>query len=782
MIRVLPRAILTTALIALSWGCCLAANDGSLCVRTTSAASTKPLADVRVFVIGAGKGESYVGLTDIRGRTCFRHLPSAAYRVFARKKRFRALAISVQVEARRMVRLDLALRPAEKVIARVVTARVRDASYETISRQSSLSKVSSNIRAAMNDIPGIHVAAGASGLGASASIRGQDPSMTSYTINGVNVGNSAASTIDSDLLDQAQVDAQNDLLAYSFLSPSMHPLYHASAQQGAFGLSVLKGSFQDTAGAVGIAVAHATRTAESALNGQSYLDQSGYTYAHSGAIDVNGNYGDLSFPLGSWNASLSDAVATSRTLPISNILAGSVAAGFGPGEVLTSSSNNPLFSANGLLGNYAISVSVASWGLHENDDYLTRTVGRVPSPFFSTNVTQGADIYLAASGATERTHTSLSFDADESSYRFSALGLPADNVTVPKSTVTLSQNGRLGAHLLDHIGLSAELAGGRLSPAINFAIRWPNENGTQAYLVANGGRRYLDATSLGGTVGLSDPAAATFDCENDTIETTGVGASTAAPSEYGLSAGYGRQFRRLWLNLAGYDERIFDAILTGAPVAVSAMPTGSLPPGFVSELKNAYGSIGGCAGPAPSPTSIFFSENVANVTAEYRGVSLDSQIELAHNLSLEMRYGLTQAQISAIPSLLQSPRSPYVRGSQIPNVPLNVLDVTADWHPSRYAEVLANVDLMPRNNLYNLPAYTRIDGGLLFNLSRIARLSIVASNITNQFVGYFVSPRYAVPLPTQGGLAFPTLADPLAHSALYVQLNLRVADRRRDHS
>ncbi|MGC8484961.1 MAG: TonB-dependent receptor plug domain-containing protein [Candidatus Baltobacteraceae bacterium] len=678
-----------------------------------------------------------------------------------------------------MVRLDLALRPAEKVIERIVTARTRNASYKTISTKSSLSKVTPGLLAAMNAIPGIHVAAGASGLGASASIRGQDPSMTSYTINGVNVGNSAASTIDSDLLNQAQVDAQNDLLAYSFLSPSMHPLYHASAQQGAYGLSVIKGSFQDTVGTVGLAVAHATRSADSALNGQIYVDQSGYAYPHFGAIHIIGNYADLTLPLGSWDASLSDAVATSRKLPLSNIRTGSIATGYGPGEVLTSSSNNPVLSANGLLSNYAISVSVAAWGLHENDDYLTRTVGRVPSPFVSTNVTQGTDIYLAASSATQRTHTTLSFDATESSYRFSALGLPPNTVSVPKSTITLSQNGSMGAHLLDHLGLSAEIAGRRVSPAIDFAIRWPNEHGTQAYLVANGGRRYLDATSLGGTVGLSDPASATFDCANGAISTTGVGASTAAPSEYGLSAGYARQFRRLWLNLSGYDERIFGAIITDAPVAASAMPAGSLPPGFVGELQSAYGSIGGCAGPAPSPTSIFFSENVANVTAEYRGVSLDSQIELANNLSLEMRYGLTQAQILAIPSLLLSPRSPYVRGAQIPNVPLNEFGITADWHPSHYVELLANADVTSRNNFNNLPTYTRIDGGLLLYLSRVASLSVVGSNITNQFVGYFVSPQYSVPLPAQEGIGFPTLADPLPHSALYVQLNLRLRERGR---
>ena len=777
MSRVLTRTILTAAVLALSWGYCRAANDGSLCVRVTNAVSTKPLAGVRLFIIGAGKGESYVGLTDIRGSACFRHLPSAAFRVFVRKNRFRSLALSVQVAARRMLHLDLVLHPAEKVIAHVVTERTRNATYETVSTKSSLSKVTPSLLAAMNAIPGIHVAAGASGLGASASIRGQDPSMTSYTIDGVNVGNSAASTIDSDLLDQAQVDAQNDLLAYSFLSPSMHAHYHASAQQGAYALSVIKGSFQDTVGTVGLAVAHATRSAESALNGQVYLDQSGYVYRHSGAIDVNGNYVDLSLPLGSWDASLSDAVATSRTLPLSNIRTGSIAPGFGPGEVLASSSMNPLLSANGLWGNDALSVSVAAWGLHEYDDYETRTVGRVPSPFTSTNITQGTDIYVAASSATERTHTTLSFDENESSYRFSALGLPSNTLSVPKSTVTLSQNGRMGAHLLDHLGLRAEIAGRRISPAIDFAIRWPNEHETQAYVIANAGRRYLDATALGGSVGLSDPTSATFDCANAAISTTGVGASTAAPSEYGLSAGYARQFRRLWLNLSGYDERTFGAILTGAPVAASAMPAGSLPPGFVGELQSAYGSIGGCAGTAPAPTSIFFSENVADIDAEYRGVSLDSQIELAPNLGFDFRYGLTQAHLAAIPVLLQSPRSPYVRGAQIPDVPLNELSATADWHPSRDVEVLANAEVMPRNNLNNLPAYTRIDAGLLLDLSRFASLSVVGSNITNQFVGYFVSPHDSVPLPTQGGLGFPTLAYPLPHNALYVQLNLRLTER-----
>ncbi|NNM99502.1 MAG: TonB-dependent receptor plug domain-containing protein [Candidatus Eremiobacteraeota bacterium] len=670
--------------------------------------------------------------------------------------------------------------PVEKVIAHVVSTGARNASYETISKRSSLSKVSSSLLAAMNAVPGLHVVARASGLGAIASIRGQDPSLTSYTINGVSVGSSAASTIDSDLLDQAQVDAASDMVAYSFLSPSLRPLYHASAQQGAFGLSVVKGSFQDTSGVLGIAYSHATRTALSALNGQTYLDQSGATYRHLGAVAITGNYADISFPLGSWEASLSDAVSTSRKLPLPNIRAGPVPAGFGPGEVLTSQANNPLLSINGLWNDYAISASFASWDQNEVDDYATRIVNRTPSPFFSSDTTQGSDLYFGVSTATEATHTTVSYDISRSSYRFSALGLPLSTTSIPRSTITLSQNGRLGRVLLDHLGLSAEIGGGHTSPSMNLAIRWPNKSGVQAYVTANAGRRFVDATALGGAIGMSDPATATFDCADRLISTTSVGVNTASPSAYGFSAGYGRQLRSAWLNLSGYDERIYGTIVSNAPVAASAMSAGALPLSALGQLQAAFSTIGGCAGAAPGPSNIFFSQNVGNVNAEYRGLALQAQLALSRNVELDVLYGLTQARLLAVPSLLQSPLSPYVRYAQLPNVAPSALNITADWHPSHYVEALLNVGSSSRNNQNNLPAYTQISAGVLVQLSHQASLSIIGSNLTNQFVGYFVSPEYAVPLPTYGGEGFPTLADPLPHSALYVQLNLRVASRRHD--
>ena len=748
----------------------------SLCVQIVDQQSKIAVTGARIFLIGAGKGESFTVETDSRGKACFDGLHTEVYRLTVQHARYEIFRTNIQAFSGKVVSLDIKIAETLKTIARITAnPHSHGQVHETITPVSTISKVNPDLLSALMSIPGLEISQGANGIGAVGAINGLDRSMTSYTINGASVSDAAALSINTDLLSRAEIDSQNDTLNFFFLSPTQQPTYTGSAQAGGYGALALKATAQGTSGVVGFALAHSIRTAASALNGQTYADQSGMTYRHTGELSVFGNYGTVSVPLSSWNISLSDPISTSRKVPISDYFDGPLPAGFGPGEKLTAVSSNPLLAINGFQGKNAISVSAAGWDLHTTDDYSSRVVSGVPLPSLSNATVRGDDFFLAIGRADDNGSTRISFDAKNSMYSFSALSVPKIARTVSESTLSLSKNKKLSKKFSARVTASLLSAIGHVSPTASATLTWSSAP-ESAYASLNIGRRFADGTSLAGAIGLGDPTVANFNCSSQTITALGIGADSAAPTSFGIAMGYSRQFKNASITLSGYDQQLSRTLISDASVAASALPLAEVSPAYIAQLQQAYSVVGGCTTPPPSPQNIFFVQNVSGVSVDYRGLKLHATVPVAKRVGLDLRYALTQALVTAIPNELIFRNSPYVEGFQIPNVPLNTVDATIDWQPSDRFEVVTNVYSVASNNVNNLPGYAQFNAGVLFKLSKNSTLSLVGSNLTNRYVGYFVSPVYSVPFPTYGGQPLPTLAAPLGHSALFAQLHIALGD------
>lgn len=755
----------------------LAADGGTICITVHDASTGVPITGARIFVIGLGRGEAYVRISNASGTACFNALREAPYRVSTQGQGYRSFATTLTAKNGVTVSADVSIEPNTfKTIASVKSKPGVTVAKQAISADSPLQKISPDLFSALNHIPGVNVRPGNDGLGIAASINGADSSSTSYQINGVSVGGGAALTLNSDLLARAEVDASNDTLSFAFLSPTATPEYNLYWNKGGYGSSLVKATAQGSLGQVGVAVAHTVRGADSALNGAVYGDQSGLVYRHVGALEVTGNYLSLSGPVGDWNFAGGDAVSDSRVSPNQNVWIGHVAAGFGPGEVKTAIASNPILSANGPLGNFAVSASIAGWDLNERDSYESRIIAGTNDPLTQKDVHSGYDLFIRGQEASEVGDAAFSLDSRVQRYYFSAtkLGLGGD-----LSQTVRTLEGKLSAHRTFAHGLSAEgtanvtAVGGGLSTDFQIGAAWTNDHGTSATAHISVGRSFIDGTSLGAFYGLEDPAIAQYDCNNGFISVPAPGASVATPASVGGDVSATHRFKRWSLSISAREKRVTDTLISAAPVSATALPPGVATTTYLQEILSDYSAVGGCSGPPPSLSKVFFLRNVDGVSIKYDGLAARTTFLIAKDFSLDAQYGMNVAELIRAPAQLTSPLSPYIEGRQLPNIPLQQGSVTLDWHRGR-SENLINLQLTSGNNPSNLPAFAELNAGFLYQVSPAATLSIVATNLTNSFVGYFVSPQFAVPLQTYSGLPFPVYSAPRNHSTLYFDFHYAI--------
>ena len=735
-----------------------AADPGSLCAYVSDSATSAPVADARIFLLGTARGESLSAVTTPSGEACFASLREAQYRLSVEHKGFTTYRTSVSVTSDDVTTVRVRLVKTLLTIA-TVSAHPSAAVAQHVSPDAPIRKVSPDLLTALGHVPGASVQGGQNGLGIVAGFGGADPSATQYQINGVSVGQSAALTVNSDLLSQVALDASNDSVGFFFLSPTPQMTFNGYAQQGAYGESLAKLTLQGTSGTIGYAFAHSLRSADSELNGQTYEDLSGLTYLHVGDVRVTGNYGSLTVPLDPWNFSFGDAVSSSIGTPISNILSSGIPSSYGP--------------ANGSSGEVSISGSFSAHELRDYDDYDTRIVGGVSIPSYQSNISSGTDASLGLGLAGELSNLSLTVDARNDRYAFSST--PAvPNVPGTSQVRSLDATTKLSRTLSHGFSLSSSIEftqfEQQVSPSLALGAQWADNRGTSAGLTLTAGKRFIDDTSLSAGYGLADPTAAEFDCATGTIVATAPGASTAYPSSSGATLSASKRLRRVSFSVNLRERRVYDTIISAAPVAATNLPAGFLPPGYLSQVQAAYHEVGDCGGPAPDPGHILFLRNVGGASVQYADAFASATASFTPKLTLTAAYARTAAILLAENQQLLYPLSPYALNAQLPNVPLQSANLTLDYHSGR-SEALVSSDLISANNQNNLPAYSRESAAFLYQLSGHLSASVAATNVTNSYVAYFVGPLYAVPLPTLGGEAFPTLAGPLTHSALYVELH-----------
>jgi hypothetical protein len=601
---------------------------------------------------------------------------------------------------------------------------------------------------------------------------GRDPSQTSYTLDGTPVGvNAGQLAIDSDLLQDAQVDAAQDAVAFSLLSPTKDPVQKLEATMGGYGSSAVKSSVQGTAGQLEYALAHVERGADSVLDGRTYLDLSGERYRHVGETVRVGDYAKFAAPVGYWSLSVADAVSRSAGNPLPAYLAGDVPAGIGPGERKTSNAENWIAVANGTVHGYALSFNASSWSYRSDDDQRSRILAGAASPLLVSDSTSGRSVqaYLSATAGDRRTIEllgTLTWTDASSSFTDAAGPAARNSASASERSFKATQHWKLGdGH--DLIASAAVTSDASASlPAFHVEERLRRGNASRS-VALDYGRKPVRSESPDNIRTLLDPRSASYDCQGRLITARVPGELSAQPSLLEVSGSLGTHSARAHAQVSAYWEAQRGLLLTGASVdAIGDTVAGY--EAFVQQLRAGFGPLGGCAA-SGTPADVIFIKSVGHVSARYAGIDVAGGISLAPRVQLEGDVALQSAVPTALPSSLDTARSYYVIGRQLPNVPFWNGTLTLDWQSrDERTEGLVNATVMSGNNRNNLPPTTLYGIAVQRRIGPNLSVLAVATNVFGSYVGDFVSARYAVPYTLADGRLQPALAAPEGPKRLFV--------------
>ena len=148
-------------------------------------------------------------------------------------------------------------------------------------------------------------------------------------------------------------------------------------------------------------------------------------------------------------------------------------------------------------------------------------------------------------------------------------------------------------------------------------------------------------------------------------------------------------------------------------------------------------------------------------------------------LTLQGALHMHEALLRRSPQELQGSSTAYVLGRQLPAIPLFDASLTVDWALADHkTELIGNAAYTAGNNADHLPAYSLLTLGATRRLSATTAMTLVATNVTHQYVGLYTSNQHAVALPTSGGLPLLLPATPLVQPQLFLMVESRISRQR----
>lgn len=766
---------------ALLVGCLLfacsvpAAAADPIIVSVVDDETSHPIEGARVSLVGTGPGESRTEVAGPTGTVQLSGFAPGSLRVIVIAQGYADHRSSFDLPARLTSPFSVTVRlDALKRIGRT-SARSRRAETErNVTPNSSVRRISSDLVDALSRLGGVAVAG--DGVSARIGLRGRDPSQTTFTLNGTPVGvNAAQLAVNSDLLEEADVNSAQDTIAFTLLSPTLEPLHRIEVARGGYGSSLVLSTAQGTAGQLGFAVAHVERGADSILDRRVYRDLSGESYRHVGELVKIGDYAKLAVPIGDWSISASDAVSRSAGNPLPAYLAGALPAGTGPGERKTTTAENAVVVANGRLRGAALSFNASSWSLRAYDDARSRIVAGQPAPLIIDDATSGRSVqgYVATTIGERRTLEflgTLTWTRTAAGYSgLAAAG--ATTVSAVRRTLKATERWKLDADRSVLASAVLDSDGAAVLPAVHLEdhLRRGNSDRTLSIDYA---RKPVRFDSSENVRGLLDPRAASYDCYGNVVTANVPGDSSARPAVIGANASLSSRSRNAHVEVSGYFEAQRGLLLTAASQRADTLPNGAFA-AFVDQLVNGYGEFGGCAGSIRT-SDVVLIRNVAGVSMRYDGVELAGGVNLGKRLVAEADFAVQQAVPTALPPALSSARSYYVMGRQLPNVPYWNGNVSLDWQSNDgKTEALANATLTSANNTKNLPAVSVFSVAVQRAISPKLVVTLIGTNVSASYTGDFVSPRYALPYLLANGALQPALAAPEPPPRLFLSLSYK---------
>lgn len=765
-------------------------EPGAIIVTVTDAVTGKPIDNAQVFILGGD--EPLSSLTNARGLLDFEGIQPGTYRVQIEADGYEKTNAAAEVLDGQRVRVAAALLPVAplKTIASVIAkASVVTVTIEQVNEESAQRKVSQSLADALNKLAGVNIDNtlynGDSAF--NISLRGADPSLTAYSVDGVRINGAASQLLGGaqDLFSGASVnfapgaggDAGN--VNFNTVAPTKTWNYNFTGDTGNYSKTL--GMWYATGGwgKFAFAFEHTAGGQDGPLNGKVYEDQTGSAYSHEGGFSRSANLLKTSITLSPVSTLKYSFI--SSLFNQSQICADATAllpCGTGPNSYAHSNGFFQTLAFGTLLGHVQLTLNGTTGQYKSNASEPNRAVNGIVVPYFSSSIFPFSNVGLRVNW-TARRHT---VDAGYFEYGSSGLTTSSFNGTrTVQSSIfshfsyayagdTIKLNGKLT--LSHNVAISAATGAGS-SFELYEALTWtPNVNDVLQGGVGFGGTN----GSANFTTALGDALTAQYDCFNRSVFVDGPTDQATRQSSANYSLDWRHTLKAGYIKFNAYRSQFGGGGLRAA-VPINAEPSSIFPNGslvaYLAQLQQTWSQPTVCGSTPFDPSGVYVSQFISGPVQVNQGFSISGQIPITKTLDLFPTYAVTNSYYSVLDPRLLAPGSYYSIGAQIPRVPLHKAGLIIDGAvPRANLEWLFDTEFTSANNPQNLPAYTIYNAGLVFKLPR-GSLTLFGANLFGTHTGLFSTYQGVNPMPLQGGGNFAFSTTPLAPRTFTLQYQIR---------
>ena len=801
--RSLASAFLCLLVVA-SFGTASAQSDtGEIVITVVDAATNAMLADARAILVGP---QTASALTTKAGVIQYTDVPIGIYRVRVLKRGYNGSAsaeFEVLPDRSVAVRVALALSTdGLKVIGSVTAKSNVTITQSDINENSPIRRLSDSLTDALDKVAGVSVTQDATDPNSpvTVSLNGHDESQTSVSLDGIPLSAPGSTAnlraIGTDLFSGSSVSTSPSAGAlgggvnFRTLQPTQSLQIRANGTTGTFDRSNYTVAGTGSVGALGLALQHSWRGANSPLTFQDYEDQSGLTYPHEGESTSLGDFAKFRYRLNDERTTISGTALTNNNdnHTICAQFVTNLPCGIGPSNQSYSRYAFAYGTVQSLVGTVATTLSYYTSSSKQNTDDIDRYVLFPGSSFGDSNFEDDCNDTFSDSGAqlcpsignnaslTRGLAYSASIAQGRHTYALSGNTYSSVSSNVPTAgsafeTPFTNAISSTSYQLSDAFKSSDRLT---LSPRVSLVNTTTLGTSVLAGFGATWRPRTADTFGANASVGssqpsldlnqsFSDPLSARFDCSADTAIVSGPGdVNGGHQSAVSLDANWTHQFVRSGAQITA---DLFSQVQTGqiitAAIAEPAsyfpiLPTGS----YVNALDSAFHTASVCGAGRLSPT-VYVNEPVGGTRRLYQGLNATGRFGVGRYLVFLPNYTLNVAKLTAASGRLDDGPSTTIVGEQLPGRPIHRAGLTIDGLlPRSGTELLFNAQFTGENNQQNLGPYTTFAAGISHGFGP-GRVTLFENNVFNTYGADFATDAFDRPLALSDGDQFRTSATPL---------------------
>lgn len=752
-----------------------------LVVNVVTADTREPIA---LHVIELYGPVSHRGITDRAGRVAFAELPPGRYRVAYEEPGFERISKFVTIGSSATVRLDIFLVPRQsppKVIATVKASKPVPLSGRTLTSSSIAARLNQSLVEALGTLPGVAL----DGAG-SVSIGGHLAISTGLTIDGVPAAPLGAATnvatFETDLFSSVGLSSgagspsAGGTVDFHLREPTLAWIGSAAAigtGHSGYGVSVSEGG---TVGRLGVSFTHGRRVVGDALEGATFLDDSGLTYSHDTLTESDGDGLKFRYPFSLDHIVTGSLVRLSAKIPIvCEAISGQLPCGYGPGNEQRTNAFVVQLKDSVFFPSGSLQTTVFSTNYHDRFSVGSANGGLLSGLTDSSSDSRLSGFSVAADTVTKGGR-SLNLDVS-SSVQTSGSDGSIFGAFVPPAPISLHYTsasvgyplvasrrfrakGTLGAS-----GVSGLQSG---TGGLALAYRVSDSDAISLNLSASG-----SAAPSGAYAGIAPAGSLIANCT--ARNSIGSGPTALSGGDRRASIDLSWSHTGSWLQSTASFHRDVDR---GASVA-GIISGNAIDPSLldVAYLANATQSFDRQCGSsaALAASDLYFRATLPADHTTYTTASFAAQANIGTRMLLEGSVNIVSARTHGLRGPFASPYSTVIADRQLPGVPSFSASLAAAFALTPATDTMLAFHYVSGNNWNALPAYATLDAGLETSDAKGA-LAVTITNVLNNHAGAFSTPVGAVPVPMLSG-AYSGLAAPLRPRTISIGYRLSLGLR-----